>query len=73
MPKSKNPDITFTVVNRLPKFCDGCHYKGKVANMESCDYYLQTCQRRPCPVGEGCTVRKEKDECKLNWNRRIAL
>lgn len=38
------------------KPCEGCIYLGD--NVRTCDYYLITGTRRPCPSGNGCTVRR---------------
>lgn len=40
-------------------FCDGCFYYAKMAggDMRYCSYYFRTNERRPCPPGEGCTVK----------------
>lgn len=73
MQKPKRTEPLFTVANHLPVHCDGCRYKGTVGATETCDYLLQTGRRRPCPVGKGCTVRKEKTGCEKNWNRQISL
>ena len=38
--------------------CEGCCYYGGYAKaVRCCNYYLITGNRRPCPQGEGCTVR----------------
>lgn len=37
--------------------CGDCQYRGKVGGMPCCDYFLRTGNRRPCPPGEGCTVK----------------
>ena len=37
--------------------CDNCVWRGRVANMSCCDYFLRTGQRRPCPPGDDCTVK----------------
>lgn len=49
MPESKSP-------------CAGCIYYGKSTN--SCDYILIADQRRPCPPGAECTVRRTSKEVK---------
>lgn len=36
---------------RMQRPCKGCMYLGR----DSCDYYLLTGMRRPCPPGKGCT------------------
>lgn len=55
------------------KYCDNCVYCGKFANgtIRYCNYLCATDNRRPCPPGEGCTVkivrkvyrRKTKEVC----------
>jgi hypothetical protein len=40
------------------KFCDDCWYCCKLADgLRCCNYLLKTNHRRPCPPGEGCTVK----------------
>ena len=49
------------------KGCKSCVY-GYTINtyMITCDYFLKTGKRRPCPGGEGCTVKikRKKGETK---------
>ena len=46
----------------VDSFCRGCIYLASVSCAETrnraCDYIGATDQRRPCPAGKGCTVRK---------------
>lgn len=50
---------------KKPHPCRGCHYwKGRSDDVKTCNYYLWTDHRRPCPPGEGCTVRVEQDPTK---------
>lgn len=52
--------------------CDNCFYCGRLEGgaLPYCKYYFMTNQRRPCPPGDGCTVkvgrkvnrRKKKEE-----------
>ena len=39
--------------------CDNCVYSGSIhgSYLRCCNYFLATNQRRPCPPGEGCTVK----------------
>lgn len=45
--------------------CEGCRYAAPVYMgdgdelMTACVYILRTGHRRPCPPGEGCTVRED--------------
>lgn len=40
--------------------CEGCYfYGGKARAVKCCNYYLITGKRRPCDVGDDCTVRKD--------------
>lgn len=39
--------------------CKGCVYAALLSGAWCCDYLGVTGHRRPCPPGEGCTVRKE--------------
>lgn len=41
--------------------CKGCAYAALLSGAWCCDYLSVTGHRRPCPPGEGCTVRKEGD------------
>lgn len=41
--------------------CKGCAYAVRLSGTWCCDYLSVTGHRRPCPLGEGCTVRKEGD------------
>lgn len=40
-------------------YCDNCVYCGKFTSgaIRYCNYFMRTNQRRPCPPGEGCTVK----------------
>lgn len=40
-------------------YCDNCIYSCGFTglNIKSCDYFLVTNKRRPCPPGKGCTVK----------------
>ena len=49
MPETKSP-------------CVGCMYYGKTT--DTCDYILIADQRRPCPPGAECTVRRTSKEVK---------
>lgn len=44
-------------------YCKGCYYRIYIpgADCYGCEYLVVTEKRRPCPSGEGCTVRKIKD------------
>lgn len=40
--------------------CDGCYYfGGRWETVKCCNYFLITGQRRPCPTGKDCVVRKD--------------
>lgn len=41
--------------------CKGCAYAVLLSGTWCCDYLSLTGHCRPCPPGEGCTVRKEGD------------
>lgn len=45
----------------VTKYCDNCVYKGKVAGKPCCDYMIRTDHRRPCPAGDGCTVKVPRE------------
>lgn len=39
-------------------YCEGCIYRKTFSGwLEYCDYMCMTDQRRPCPAGDGCTVK----------------
>lgn len=46
------------------KYCEGCAYRKvfTAGSLPYCDYFLMTNKRRPCPGGDGCTVRITKRE-----------
>ena len=37
--------------------CATCFYHWKCGRLIGCKYYEMTGQRRPCPAGDGCTVK----------------
>lgn len=37
--------------------CFNCVYRGKFGDTHCCSYILVTGRRRPCPPGDGCTVK----------------
>lgn len=43
-------------------YCKGCDYNQRCTGdwQTICVYYLATGKRRPCPAGEGCTVKTTK-------------
>lgn len=46
---------------RVKNPCKGCAYWcGGKTTIKTCDYMLITGKRRPCPPGEGCTVKKRE-------------
>lgn len=43
--------------------CYGCfHWRGETYGGTTCNYIFDQKHRRPCPPGEGCTVRRERGE-----------
>ncbi len=50
--------------------CGGCRYSVPVyigdgdELMTACVYILRTGKRRPCPPGEGCTVRESAESAR---------
>lgn len=46
-------------MNPQMKPCMGCYY-AETSGIPSCAYIEIKGHRRPCPAGEGCTVRREK-------------
>ena len=50
---------------KIPKannnYCEGCiFFRGDFEINRCCNYYIDTDKRRPCPPGEGCTVKIER-------------
>ena len=43
----------------ITKYCDGCHYRQHFTSggLPYCNYLCSTGHKRPCPAGDGCTVR----------------
>ena len=42
----------------MANYCDGCLYRETLNGYgQMCAYILRTGHRRPCPPGEGCTVK----------------
>ena len=41
-------------------YCRGCIHLTTVADWPCCNYLINTDQRRPCPAGDGCTVKETK-------------
>lgn len=47
------------------KSCKNCVFSYMVCNqLYICDYFLKTNKRRPCPAGEGCTVKIKRKKGK---------
>ena len=45
-------------MNKNIKYCGKCIYRRKInGHTSTCDYFLLTKTRRPCPAGKGCTVK----------------
>ena len=43
------------------EYCRGCvHFRGHTSFDRCCNYIFDTQHRRPCPPGEGCTVKIER-------------
>lgn len=49
--------------------CDNCFFRGSLENgkLPYCRYFFMTNQRRPCPPGDGCTVKVGR---KVNRRKR---
>ena len=44
-------------------YCKGCVYRGIVqGSLPCCNYIFMEDKRRPCPPGEGCTVKTTNRE-----------
>lgn len=43
-------------------YCDGCTFRKKFTawDLLYCDYLFMSGERRPCPAGDGCTVRVKR-------------
>lgn len=50
--------------------CADCIYSFFVSERFLCEYYLATDKRRPCPAGEGCTVRKKRKKPRKKREKR---
>ena len=57
----------------MDRHCLNCHYyQGNSESDMCCCYMLITDMRRPCPPGQGCTVRiKRKRQRKTDAERRL--
>lgn len=53
-------------------YCDNCVYSSALTAISTrcCNYFLATNQRRPCPAGEGCTVKVSR-EVKRRKRKRV--
>lgn len=52
----------------VDSFCRPCIYAGRNQCTKApgtCDYYLLTGKRRPCPAGKGCTVRDTSKKARV--------
>lgn len=54
------------MANKCDKFCHDCVYMGVAGNgyIPMCNYIFIEDKRRPCPPGEGCTVKLTDKEVK---------
>ena len=56
--------------------CAGCAYAGMAGHWPICAYILIEGQRRPCPPGPGCTVKRTEGVAEMpehnNWDRERA-
>lgn len=43
----------------MENYCDNCVYHGRIHGRgpRCCLYLIMTYERRPCPPGDGCTVK----------------
>ena len=51
-------------------YCDGCVFSQRengAGGMRLCTYYFVTDIRRPCPAGQGCTVKQTGKKVK-KWS-----
>lgn len=54
--------------------CKGCAYAVPLSGEWYCDYLSITGHRRPCPPGEGCTVRVEAEkDLKRKWKECLPV
>lgn len=44
-------------------YCDNCVYRGvlSASTTQVCNYIFVTHKKRPCPAGEGCTVKVARE------------
>lgn len=45
-------------------YCNGCVYASSAHNIQMCNYIFVEDKMRPCPPGEGCTVKLTSKEIK---------
>ena len=53
------------MIGLVSGYCRRCIYLARINGQRSyklCQYILMTGQRRPCPAGTGCTVRKTRPD-----------
>ena len=49
-------------MDKKNSFCLDCiYFRGEMEYSRCCHYLLLTDKRRPCPGGEGCTVKVKRD------------
>ena len=51
------------------KGCRGCIYWRSLGGCFACHYALDNYERRPCPPGDGCVVRKESVRHRVRTKR----
>lgn len=54
-------------------YCDNCVYCGRMysGKVRYCKYLFMTDQMRPCPPGEGCTVKVGREVHRKNKKKRL--
>lgn len=55
-----------TVLGKVSRNCGDCFYRGMLTsgNIPYCGFILKTGKRRPCPAGDGCTVKVPRKVCR---------
>lgn len=57
--------------------CNGCIYNRPLCSSSHeatyCAYILITGRRRPCPPGEGCTVKRTGTRRRIDWDAAKAV
>lgn len=56
-PAARTEEEIFQDLRRMQKKCAGCIYLGGRQELKTCNYIFLKDRKRPCPPGDGCTVK----------------